>query len=42
MTVSEVKILTVKIKTTNGAQQWTAGPSDGEMVPIYGEMLHPT
>ena len=23
-------------------QQWTARPSDGEMVPIYGEIRHPT
>jgi hypothetical protein len=23
-------------------QQWTIGPVDGEIVPVYGEMLHPT
>jgi hypothetical protein len=23
-------------------QQWTIGPIDGEIVPLYGEMLHPT
>jgi len=23
-------------------QQWTIGPVDGEIVPLYGEMLHPT
>jgi hypothetical protein len=24
------------------SQQWTIGPVDGEIVPVYGEMLHPT
>ena len=23
-------------------QQWTIVPVDGEIVPVYGEMLHPT
>jgi hypothetical protein len=23
-------------------QQWTIGPVDGEIVPVCGEMLHPT
>ena len=23
-------------------QQWTVGPSDEEIVPLYEEMLHPT